>query len=264
MLAIGSTSPTAEVETLLAFIQRNEHMQSSDGFGSVALGVNKSGEADAARYGVEMNNGVMEPAKESRTRSDGDKKRLAVELANFDAMAKEARSKLLPGGSFADRAAQVYQVAQQLFAAAPTWMAFYRELLSTTGVARTLYPDATEYRQFETTSEFSEVQKMITVLRAGNLPENDPMESQRMITVRLPLSLHQALCQEADERGVSVNQLCISRLLQMVADDYIPNSSKGRRGRRPGPQGPRRDRNAQAEEQAVVEARVFKGDGSIG
>jgi hypothetical protein len=202
--------------------------------------------ADAAQ--VDASNSVV-----SGARPGVEKKRLAVELANFEAMAKESRAKLVLSGSPEERASRVLDVAQQLFAAAPTWMAFYRELLGTTGVARMLYPNADEYRGFETTDAYYEIQKLITVLRAGNLPENDPLEAQRMITVRLPLSLHMALCQEAEERSVSVNQLCISRLLQMIGDEMIPNSNKGRRGRRPGPQGPRRDRNVKAEPSITID-----------
>ena len=130
-----------------------------------------------------------------------------------------------------------------------------REILSLNGVAHILFPSH-DHRRFEATVEFCEIQKMITVLRAGSLPENDPLESQRMITVRLPLSLHKALCREAEERGVSVNQLCISRLLNSIDDEYIPNSSKGRRGRRPGPQGPRRDFDSKSEEVSVMESKI--------
>lgn len=227
--------------------QWNVIMQSSDLVDSINGQPSNNASMPANRISsdavqVDASNSVV-----SSTRPGGEKKRLAVELANFEAMAKESRAKLVQSGSAEERASQVLDVAQQLFAAAPTWMAFYRELLGTTGVARMLYPNADEYRAFETTDAFCEIQKLITVLRAGNLPENDPLEAQRMITVRLPLSLHMALCQEAEERSVSVNQLCISRLLQMIGDEMIPNSNKGRRGRRPGPQGPRRDRNLKTE-----------------
>jgi hypothetical protein len=234
-------------------------MQSSDAFGTVSNPVVKvEGES---RF--ETNNGSLNgPATSTPPRNENEKKRLAIELANFEMMAKEAREKLVMGGDVASRGAQVYQVAQQLFAAAPTWMAFYREILSNNGVGYQLFPKE-EYRQFEATLEFGEIQKMITVLRAGSLPENDPMESLRMITVRLPLSLHKTLCEEAESRGVSVNQLCISRLLCAIADDYIPSSNKGRRGRRPGPQGPRRERNGRMDDVTVMESKMGRNEDSL-
>lgn len=227
-------------------------MQSSDAFGTAANSI-VNAEGDVRFH---TGNGI-ESTQVSQTsvRSNNEKKRLAVELANFEMMAKEARQKLVPAEEVGARAVQVYEVAQQLFAAAPTWMAFYREILSLSGVAHELFAKD-EMRQFEATPEFNEIQKMITVLRAGSLPENDPMESLRMITVRLPLSLHEALCKEAENRGVSVNQLCISRLLASIADEYLPTSSKGRRGRRPGPQGPRRDRNLRSEQPSIVEQAI--------
>jgi predicted HicB family RNase H-like nuclease len=233
-------------------------MQSSDAFGTVSNPmVQVEGEVRFDSNSVSAKGS----AASSPARNENEKKRLAIELANFEMMAKEAREKLVMDGDVASRAAQVYQVAQQLFAAAPTWMAFYREILSHKGVGYQLFPK-NEFRQFEATFEFNEIQKMITVLRAGSLPENDPMESLRMITVRLPLSLHKTLCDEAESRGVSVNQLCISRLLSPVADDSIPSSAKGRRGRRPGPQGPRRESSNRMDDMNVMEAKMGRTDES--
>jgi hypothetical protein len=60
-----------------------------------------------------------------------------------------------------------------------------------------------------------------------------------MITIRLPASLHDALKAEADELNLSINKLCISKLLQRIESRYIPIQQGRRRGRKPGPQGPR-------------------------
>lgn len=79
--------------------------------------------------------------------------------------------------------------------------------------------------------------EMLTVLRSRDLPENDPHEQQRMITVRIPKSLHDSICDEANALAVSVNKLCISRLLQKVDLSMIPSSTQKRRGRRPGSAG---------------------------
>ena len=78
---------------------------------------------------------------------------------------------------------------------------------------------------------------MLTVLRSRDLPENDPHEPQRMITVRIPKSLHDSICSEANELAVSVNKLCITRMLQKIDTNLIPNSTQKRRGRRPGSAG---------------------------
>jgi hypothetical protein len=61
-----------------------------------------------------------------------------------------------------------------------------------------------------------------------------------MITIRLPKSLHDSLKEEADELNLSINKLCISKLLQRIESRYVPIQQGRRRGRRPGPQGPRK------------------------
>jgi hypothetical protein len=58
-----------------------------------------------------------------------------------------------------------------------------------------------------------------------------------MITVRIPKSLHDSICAEANELAVSVNKLCITRMLQKIDTNLIPNSTQKRRGRRPGSAG---------------------------
>jgi len=42
------------------------------------------------------------------------------------------------------------------------------------------------------------------------------MDATRVITVRLPKSLHLALKAEAHDRHTSMNQLCIAKLLQAI------------------------------------------------
>jgi hypothetical protein len=56
----------------------------------------------------------------------------------------------------------------------------------------------------------------------------------RLITVRIPKSMHDSICQEANDLKVSVNKLCITRLLQRIDRKLIPTSTQKRRGRRPG------------------------------
>ena len=70
-----------------------------------------------------------------------------------------------------------------------------------------------------------------------------------MITVRLPKSLHEYLRVQAEENNLSINKLCISKLLQTVDEKMVPEERGGRRGRRPGPQGPRKPK---VEQQAPV------------
>ena len=47
-------------------------------------------------------------------------------------------------------------------------------------------------------------------------PLDSDMDATRVITVRLPKSLHLALKAEAHDRHTSMNQLCIAKLLQAI------------------------------------------------
>jgi hypothetical protein len=163
--------------------------------------------------------------------------KLAAEMKVFNSVADELKRKRNTSLSADKKRQLVFETATELFGVAPTWTAFYRETIGGGGVARALFTDADEAREYECSGEHSKVLEMLTVLRSRDLPENDPHEPQRMITVRIPKSLHDSICGEANELCVSVNKLCISRLLQKVDPSMIPSSSQKRRGRRPGSAG---------------------------
>ena len=169
--------------------------------------------------------------------ADDAGEKLAAEMKVFNSVATELKSKRDMSLSPQARRRHVFETATELFGVAPTWTAFYRETLGADGVSRALFVDAEDVREYECSEEHSKVLEMLTVLRSRDLPENDPHEPQRMITVRIPKSLHDAICKEANELAVSVNKLCISRLLQKVDPTMIPSSNQKRRGRRPGSAG---------------------------
>ena len=119
---------------------------------------------------------------------------------------------------FAGRCQKVLQVARQLFQEKPDWVTFFRETLGVKGAARAVFPSQVDYVKFEQSKEFLEIQKMVASLRtrkaAGS--KNEPT---RVITVRLPESLHEALKAEASDHNTSMNKLCISKLLQVLIED---------------------------------------------
>ncbi len=63
---------------------------------------------------------------------------------------------------------------------------------------RTAIRDDDEFSDFECCDEHNKLLEMLTALRSRDLPENDPHEAQRMITVRIPKSLHDSICNEAN------------------------------------------------------------------
>lgn len=159
--------------------------------------------------------------------------KLAAELNRFNKVAEKIRSGFAPKVSFEQRCQQAFDVANDLFVNAPTWVCFYRELMGGRGLIIELFPDNDQFGSFLRTDQYHQIQMMLTALRSRDLPENDPHDPQRMITVRLPKSLHEAMCDEAGRLNISVNRLCISRMLQLLDPKMIPETQSKPRGRKP-------------------------------
>lgn len=159
--------------------------------------------------------------------------RMVVELGQFNKMVASTRSRFQLAPTFEARCQQAFDIANDLFGAAPTWVCFYREMLGGSGMIHEIFTDLGEFGRFLRTEQYHQVQLMLTALRSRDLPENDPNDPQRMITVRLPKSLHEAMCAEAGRLNISVNRLCISRMLQLLDPKMIPETHSKPRGRKP-------------------------------
>lgn len=121
--------------------------------------------------------------------------------------------------SFESRCQRVLQVAKQLFQSNPDWVTFFREVLGVDGAARTVFADQNDYVNFEKSEPYNEIQQMVTALRQRKIPGGGSNEATRVITVRLPESLHEALKAEASDHNTSMNKLCISKLLQVLMEE---------------------------------------------
>ncbi len=193
------------------------------GVGQVDRGV------PAAGAHVESNPAPAAPAR----KADPASEKLAEELRQFESVASSLRARVVPAEDFRQRCLQAFDIANELFGHAPTWVCFYRELMGTDGFIRRLFPNDEEFGTFLRSDQYHQVQLMLTALRSRDLPETDPNDPQRMITVRLPKSLHEAMCEEAERLNISVNRLCISRMLQLLDPKMIPKNSSKPRGRKP-------------------------------
>lgn len=120
------------------------------------------------------------------------------------------------------REAKVHRVATDLYRQNPDWVTFFREVLGVDGIVRQVFVTPDQLARFEQTDEFAEIQQMVAKLRERASEPSDSREPTRVITVRLPKSLHESLRNEAHERKTSMNKLCISKLLQMVDEGLIP------------------------------------------
>jgi predicted HicB family RNase H-like nuclease len=121
------------------------------------------------------------------------------------------------------RLERIQQLAHNSYMKHKDWINFFREVLGTDGIVRKMFPTPEELAAFEKTEEYAAIQQMVTQLRkqSGDSSENEPT---RVITVRLPKSVHEALKSEAHLHQTSMNQLCISKLLQLIDKDFVPNS----------------------------------------
>lgn len=117
---------------------------------------------------------------------------------------------------------EIKQEAERLYSLKPDWVTFYREILGLHGVVRHCFPTREEIETFEQSDAYQDILQMLAQLRQqGSAPAEDS-EPTRVITVRLPKSMHETLRIEAFEHRTSMNKLCISKLLQYVDGDNVP------------------------------------------
>ena len=123
-----------------------------------------------------------------------------------------------------ETAREIVRFARRLHATTPDWESYFREVLGMAGIARRLCPTEEKLAQFEQTTQYLEIQEMLADLRqSGPLPAPEDQEKIRVITVRMPSSMHELLKSESFEKKTTMNKLCISKLLQVIADPLIPS-----------------------------------------
>jgi hypothetical protein len=119
-------------------------------------------------------------------------------------------------------ATAVLEVAERLYAMNPEWLVFFREVLGVEGLVRRAFrtPDALVH--FECSREYARIREMLDDLRTRQTALPAERETQRVVTVRMPKSLHESLKAEAEEMRVSINTLCISKLVKLLEDPSRP------------------------------------------
>jgi len=117
----------------------------------------------------------------------------------------------------------VEQAAIDLYRQDPDWVTFYRQILGLRGIVRRHYPTREDLAEFEQTEVYREILRMVADLRKRNPMPEATAEPIRVVTIRLPKSLHDAIRLEAHEHRTSMNRLCISKLLQLVDAEMVPS-----------------------------------------
>lgn len=114
---------------------------------------------------------------------------------------------------------QAVAAAEKVFQQSQNWVGFYREILGEQGIVRKMYPTGEQWAAFCNTNEYREIQRMLRELMRRGRKSEKSGEPTRVITVRLPKSLHESLRQEAFATETSINQLCIAKLMQALEMD---------------------------------------------
>jgi len=121
-----------------------------------------------------------------------------------------------PAQSDTHAATAVLQVAERLYSMNPEWVVFFREVLGVDGIVRRTFSDAEALKRFECTPHYARIREMLDGLRARQNDRQSQREAQRVVTVRMPKSLHETLKTEAGQMRVSINTLCISKLMKLL------------------------------------------------
>lgn len=112
----------------------------------------------------------------------------------------------------------VLEVAERLHGMEPEWVVFFREVLGVEGIVRRTFSDPDALVMFECSPEYARIREMLDDLRTKQREKPSDRETQRVVTVRMPRSLHETLKAEAEQMRVSINTLCISKLMKLLDD----------------------------------------------
>ena len=135
---------------------------------------------------------------------------------------------------------EIYDYACELYLQNMPWNSFFREILGREGLVRRKLRTPESRSEFDRTETSARIHEMLTKLReqqAKRTAPKEPVDTDELtepqerkdrthvITIRLPKSLHEALRSEAHEHKTSMNQLCISKLLQFIDAELVPSET---------------------------------------
>ncbi|MEY3203785.1 MAG: hypothetical protein RLZZ21_116, partial [Planctomycetota bacterium] len=127
-------------------------------------------------------------------------------------------------------ATAVLQVAERLYGMNPEWVVFFREVLGVDGIVRRTFTDPDALLRFECSPHYARIREMLDTLRSQQRDQTPERETQRVVTVRMPRSLHETLKAEAEQCRVSINTLCISKLMKLLDEQEHRDLTAGKAG----------------------------------
>jgi hypothetical protein len=116
------------------------------------------------------------------------------------------------------KARQVPEFAQQRAVTAANSIELSDALYGVDGKATELFPTEAERSAFLRTAEYKRINALMDTLPHPKKNEMKELVSNAngAISVRLPRSVHAALLAEAKAEGVSLNQLCVAKLIAQL------------------------------------------------
>lgn len=127
-----------------------------------------------------------------------------------------------------ERARKVLDHALALYARHPDWVTFYRQVFARGGWVRRMFPTPESLAEFERTETYLQLQRMLAQLRADFRGPSQRGSDTSIITVRIPKAVYENIRKEAFELETTINQLCISKLLQVIAPELVLRTTPGR------------------------------------
>jgi hypothetical protein len=116
------------------------------------------------------------------------------------------------------KARRVLEFAEQRAAQAADWVELSNALFGLGGKATLAFATESERTAFSKTEEYRRILALMDRLPAPPVKELIDLTASAngAISVRLPRSVHAALLAEAKAEGVSLNQLCVSKLVAQL------------------------------------------------
>jgi hypothetical protein len=116
------------------------------------------------------------------------------------------------------RARQLLAFAEERAAEAADWVELHNVLFGLEGKATELFPTEAERTALSRTPEYKRILALLDRLPSPVVKEFADLlaTANGAISVRLPRSVHAALLAEAKAEGVSLNQLCLSKLVAQL------------------------------------------------
>jgi site-specific DNA-methyltransferase (adenine-specific) len=127
-----------------------------------------------------------------------------------------------------DKAEKVLQKAKEFASGATSWMEFSNRLFAEPdGLVPKTFPRMTERREFYKLGEYEQLNSLLAdLIRRMGIDDGRAAKKSGKFLVRLPKSLHAALDVEAEQEGVSLNQLAVAKLASPLRRSLDPYKAK--------------------------------------